>query len=40
MAQANPAALKAMEARFAALHAAGLWRTRRNSVIAMLDGAA
>ncbi|KQO56505.1 cobaltochelatase subunit CobN [Sphingomonas sp. Leaf257] len=40
MAQANPAALKAMEARFAALHAAGLWRTRRNSVLAMLDGAA
>ena len=40
MAQANPAALKAMEARFVALHAAGLWRTRRNSVLAMLDGAA
>jgi cobaltochelatase CobN len=40
MAQANPAALKAMEARFAALHAAGLWPTRRNSVLAMLDGAA
>lgn len=40
MAQANPAALAAMEARFAALHAAGLWRTRRNSVLAMLAGAA
>lgn len=40
MAQANPAALKAMEARFSALYRAGLWRTRRNSVLAMLDGAA
>ncbi|MDY0959227.1 cobaltochelatase subunit CobN [Sphingomonas sp. CFBP8993] len=40
MAQANPAALAAMEARFAALYEAGLWRTRRNSVLAMLDGAA
>lgn len=40
MAQANPAALAAMEARFAALHRAGLWRTRRNSVLVMLDGAA
>ncbi|MDR6114999.1 MULTISPECIES: cobaltochelatase subunit CobN [unclassified Sphingomonas] len=40
MAQANPQALAAMEVRFAALHAAGLWRTRRNSVLAMLDGAA
>ncbi|MET4898219.1 cobaltochelatase subunit CobN [Sphingomonadaceae bacterium jetA1] len=39
LAQANPGALAAMEARFAALHAAGLWRTRRNSVLAMLDGA-
>ncbi|WP_314372474.1 cobaltochelatase subunit CobN [Sphingomonas paucimobilis] len=37
--QANPKALAAMEARFAALRAAGLWRTRRNSVLAMLDGA-
>jgi cobaltochelatase CobN len=25
-----------MEARFAALHAAGLWRTRRNSILAGL----
>jgi cobaltochelatase CobN len=40
MAQVNPAALAAMEARFAALYQAGLWRTRRNSVLAMLDGAA
>ncbi|GGB91467.1 cobaltochelatase subunit CobN [Novosphingobium endophyticum] len=38
----NPAALAAMEARFAALHAAGLWQTRRNSILASLpmgDGA-
>ncbi|MDQ1232015.1 cobaltochelatase subunit CobN [Sphingomonas sp. SORGH_AS_0879] len=40
MAQANPAALAAMQARFVALHKAGLWRTRRNSVLAMLDGVA
>ncbi len=40
MAQANPAALAAMEARFAALRAAGLWRTRRNSILAQLEGAA
>ncbi|WP_225010903.1 cobaltochelatase subunit CobN [Novosphingobium percolationis] len=32
----NPAALAAMEARFAALHAAGLWSTRRNSILASL----
>lgn len=38
LAQANPKALTAMEARFAALHTAGLWRTRRNSVLAMLGG--
>jgi cobaltochelatase CobN len=25
-----------MEARFAALHAAGLWQTRRNSILASL----
>ena len=36
MAAANPAALAAMEARFAALHAAGLWPTRRNSILAAL----
>lgn len=34
--QANPGALAAMEARFAALHVAGLWRTRRNSILASL----
>lgn len=34
--QANPGALAAMEARFAALHAAGLWPTRRNSILASL----
>jgi len=33
----NPGALAAMEARFAALHAAGLWRTRRNSILASLE---
>ncbi len=39
LAQANPQALAAMEARFAALHAAGLWVTRRNSILAGLaDG--
>lgn len=32
----NSAALAAMEARFAALHAAGLWSTRRNSILASL----
>ena len=32
----NPQALAAMEARFAALHAAGLWQTRRNSILAEL----
>jgi cobaltochelatase CobN len=36
----NPGALAAMEARFAALHDAGLWPTRRNSILANLgDGA-
>lgn len=33
----NPGALAAMEQRFAALHAAGLWRTRRNSILANLE---
>ncbi|MCW1931464.1 cobaltochelatase subunit CobN [Pararhodobacter zhoushanensis] len=33
----NPQALAAMEARFAALHAAGLWVTRRNSILAGLN---
>ncbi|MGW8280142.1 cobaltochelatase subunit CobN [Sphingomonas aurantiaca] len=37
LAQANPEALAAMQARFAALHAAGLWPTRRNSILAQLD---
>jgi cobaltochelatase CobN len=37
LARENPGALAAMQARFAALHAAGLWRTRRNSIIASLD---
>ncbi|HPD90991.1 MAG TPA: cobaltochelatase subunit CobN [Pararhodobacter sp.] len=32
----NPQALAAMQARFAALHAAGLWETRRNSILAGL----
>jgi cobaltochelatase CobN len=36
LAEANPGALAAMEARFAALHAAGLWQTRRNSILAGL----
>ena len=35
----NPGALAAMEARFAALHAAGLWTTRRNSILACLGSA-
>jgi len=33
----NPQALAAMQARFAALHAAGLWATRRNSILAGLS---
>ncbi|MDC0736675.1 cobaltochelatase subunit CobN [Cognatishimia sp. SS12] len=33
----NPGALAAMQARFAALHAAGVWQSRRNSIIATLD---
>ena len=37
LARENPGALAAMEARFAALHAAGLWRTRRNSILASLE---
>ena len=36
MADANPAALAALHARFAALQAAGLWATRRNSTHAAL----
>ena len=34
--EANVEARQAMEERFAALHAAGLWRTRRNSILAQL----
>ncbi len=36
----NPQALQAMAARFAALHAAGLWPTRRNSILATLPAPA
>ncbi len=37
LAEANPGALAAMQARFAALYAADLWPTRRNSILAQLD---
>ncbi|MFV0623322.1 cobaltochelatase subunit CobN [Sphingomonas sp. ac-8] len=40
LAEANPGALAAMEARFAALHRSGLWPTRRNSILASLGGVA
>ncbi|UYY78045.1 cobaltochelatase subunit CobN [Sphingomonas sp. R1] len=40
LARENPAALAAMQARFAALHRSGLWNTRRNSILADLGGAA
>jgi len=33
----NPAALAAMEAKFAALRDAGLWLTRRNSIAAAME---
>jgi cobaltochelatase CobN len=36
---ANPQALAAMRDRFAALHDAGLWATRRNSIAAQMGGA-
>jgi cobaltochelatase CobN len=36
----NPGALAAMQARFAALNAAGLWQTRRNSILASLGAGA
>ena len=36
----NPQALEAMRARFKALQDAGLWITRRNSILAQLEGAA
>jgi cobaltochelatase CobN len=38
LARENPGALAAMETRFAALHAAGLWQTRRNSILVSLPG--
>jgi cobaltochelatase CobN len=37
---ANPEALAAMRARFAELHAAGLWRSRRNSILAEVEARA
>ncbi|MCV3271377.1 cobaltochelatase subunit CobN [Roseobacter sinensis] len=37
--EANPEARAAMLARFAELHAAGLWTTRRNSILAHLEAA-
>lgn len=39
LADANPQALQAMRDRFAALNAAGLWQSRRNSIRAMLEAA-
>ena len=36
---ANPDALAAMRARFAELHAAGLWTSRRNSIRAAMEPA-
>ncbi|WP_375230689.1 cobaltochelatase subunit CobN [Roseobacter sp. S98] len=36
---ANPEAHAAMKDRFAALHAAGLWKSRRNSILAALEAA-
>ncbi|MBO9464675.1 cobaltochelatase subunit CobN [Tropicibacter sp. R15_0] len=40
MADANPGALQAMRDRFRALQDAGLWTTRRNSIIATLEESA
>lgn len=37
--EANPEALAAMRERFRALHAAGLWQTRRNAILADLGAA-
>jgi len=37
MDSANPEALAALRDRFAALHDAGLWRSRRNSIVAELE---
>jgi cobaltochelatase CobN len=39
MARENPAALAALRAKFDALHDAGLWATRRNSIAALLGAA-
>ena len=38
--EANPQAHAAMQARFAALLEAGLWRTRRNSILAGVEAQA
>jgi cobaltochelatase CobN len=40
LADANPAALAAMQARFRALHRSGLWPTRRNAIVAALGDTA
>jgi cobaltochelatase CobN len=40
LAEANPEAHRAMQDRFRALHEAGLWTTRRNSIRATLEGGA
>ena len=40
LAEANPLALAALRDRFAALHAAGLWQSRRNSVLARIGAGA
>jgi len=40
MDEANPQALEAMRARFSALREAGLWQTRRNSILAALEDCA
>jgi cobaltochelatase CobN len=40
MGRENPLALGALQAQFAALRAAGLWVTRRNSIAVMLEGSA
>jgi len=38
--EANPDALEAMRTRFAELHEAGLWQSRRNSILATLEAEA
>ncbi|WP_425071767.1 cobaltochelatase subunit CobN [Sagittula sp. S175] len=40
LADANPGALEAMRHRFAELHRAGLWISRRNSILADMEGGA